>query len=369
MIIGCTHSIANKKNNHHCFQQDKLQASNTILSLEHQPTSTKGNSRSSKLSLANITNDDSGTTFTQQYKKYKKKNYMKNRTTTKRAPTSECLCPLKVHLFCYSKDRNWYVSFQKHTISTADVPTFIHRNHLPVDPCHLITRQNLIDNTNVKTKISEYIDQGLSDNDICKIIKNDWNINLTASQIHNNRKKLIDDLLQDHLSKEQDYVNMSSVDNLLLLFQQIKNASYIYVQHSIDSGFVTYNMSHKEKCDMDLTLQNEILTWRQKLKIQDSENILVSFAWCHDDEKRKFLMFPEYLAIDMTFGLNKERRNLVTFAGVDGHNKAFTALRCWMPSKKYVAYHWAVREAFPTLMGMKVCSWNTADRCLRRTYT
>ena len=74
------------------------------------------------------------------------------------------------------------------------------------------------------------------------------------------------------------------------------------------------------------------------MKIGDDEKILGSSVWCHDEVKRKILMFSELLCGDMTFGLNKKRRNLDLFAGIDGTKKTFTAFRCWMPSKQSVAY-------------------------------
>jgi len=86
------------------------------------------------------------------------------------------------------------------------------------------------------------------------------------------------------------------------------------------------------------------------LKLGDDEDILVSFAWCHDEEKRMMVMFLEYPCTDMTFGLNREQRNLVTFVGCDGHNKSFTGFRCWMPSKQKFAYQWAIGVALPSLV-------------------
>ena len=49
----------------------------------------------------------------------------------------------------------------------------------------------------------------------------------------------------------------------------------------------------------------------------------------------------------MTFDLNKERRNLVLFAGIDGTKMLFTVFRCWMSSKQSVAYEWAICVALP----------------------
>ena len=62
-------------------------------------------------------------------------------------------------------------------------------------------------------------------------------------------------------------------------------------------------------------------------------------------------MFPEVWAVDMTFGLNLERRQLVTICGVDGNCNSYTGLRVWMPSKQRVAYQWTVDTALPVLIG------------------
>jgi hypothetical protein len=52
--------------------------------------------------------------------------------------------------------------------------------------------------------------------------------------------------------------------------------------------------------------ENDVEELRRNLCMRDSEDVLVAFAWSHDVETRKMLLFPEFLAIDMTFGLNKE---------------------------------------------------------------
>ena len=52
----------------------------------------------------------------------------------------------------------------------------------------------------------------------------------------------------------------------------------------------------------------------------------------HDEELRCAKIFPEFLGVDAKFGVNKEKRELLIAAGVDGHKKAFTAFRCFMLS-------------------------------------
>ena len=92
--------------------------------------------------------------------------------------------------------------------------------------------------------------------------------------------------------------------------------------------------------------------WRKELICDEqSSEILVSCAWCHDHEKRKISMFPEYLAFDTTFGLNRQHRSLFLAVGIDGRNEIFSAFRCWMPSKQRAAFFWTISQAMPFLFG------------------
>ena len=45
-------------------------------------------------------------------------------------------------------------------------------------------------------------------------------------------------------------------------------------------------------------------------------------------------MFPEFLGVDLTFEVNKEKRELLITAGIDGYKKVFTAFRRFMSSKQ-----------------------------------
>ena len=76
------------------------------------------------------------------------------------------------------------------------------------------------------------------------------------------------------------------------------------------------------------------------------------------------------MAVDVTFGVNKERREELIVAGIDGHNKIFTAFYCFMPSKQQVACSWAINEAMPFLLGnetLKFSSCFTSDNELAMT--
>ena len=43
-------------------------------------------------------------------------------------------------------------------------------------------------------------------------------------------------------------------------------------------------------------------------------------------------MLPELLDMDVAFGVNLERRELLLAGGIDGNKNAFTAFRCFIPS-------------------------------------
>ena len=44
---------------------------------------------------------------------------------------------------------------------------------------------------------------------------------------------------------------------------------------------------------------------------------------------------------------------------VDGDLKVFNAMNCFMPSKQFRAYDWAINIAFPKLVGIQSCHFNS----------
>ena len=70
-------------------------------------------------------------------------------------------------------------------------------------------------------------------------------------------------------------------------------------------------------------------------------------------------MYPEFLSADVTFGVCKEQRNLFRFCGVDGDLKVFQAMNCFMPSKKFQMFDWAINVAFPRLIGQNILPYNS----------
>ena len=131
-----------------------------------------------------------------------------------------------------------------------------------------------------------------------------------------------------------------------------------YINH-IDSGFVTHHRKRGEKNAQTTSSSDSAVgvstahmsDWRQELKVTN-DKILVAFAWVHDEDLRSFKLFPELLAIDTTFGLNKQRRPLLVAVGIDGSQKSYIAFQAFMPSKQARAYNWALNVAMQELLGV-----------------
>jgi hypothetical protein len=99
--------------------------------------------------------------------------------------------------------------------------------------------------------------------------------------------------------------------------------------------------------------------WHNSPKLSSTNNVLVAFAWAHDDELRNVEMFPEILGIDVTFGVNKERRDLLIAAGVDDNKKTFSAFCCFILSKKEATYTWIINQAITHLITPSILRYNS----------
>ena len=108
---------------------------------------------------------------------------------------------------------------------------------------------------------------------------------------------------------------------------------------------------------------NSIQNWRQSLSLNDSNNVLVAFAWAHDEELKATEKHPQFLACDVTFGVNKQKGDLFLFAGIDGRKKAFTAFRCFIPSKQEQAYTWIINEALSHILTPQILKLNQCLPC------
>ena len=342
IILACKHygkpRMIKGKSIH--YFSDNVQASNTLIEQKHSGSSTRGSSRSSKMMRVcgggNI-----------------------DRHVSNKCLSHKCGCKFQITIFFHKNTSRWYLLKKKNKNEVCK-----HTNHIWIDPKFLQTQKRQVNNT-IKTDILDMIKSGIPLANISIYVRNKYKINIDQKTIYNFRLDHIKELIDDCSNSPFG----SPVDKLVKLFENSKNVSYVYLTHDIQSGFCTHRKNPKEKnkqvIRLDSSNSNSIASygetidaWRMSLKLSSTNEILVAFAWAHDDEIRCAEMFPEMIGIDITFGVNKQRRELLVAAGIDGDKKVFTAFRCFIPSKQENTYTWILNEAMSYLLTPKVLMFN-----------
>ena len=332
------------------YKEDCIQQCGTIIQPKHQKSSVKGSSRSSWLKHVSYSTSTCDTGI--------KSN--KYRHSTKRPVDLEKKCPFMFYVFLSSNDDKWYLSY-----SATSNTRMCHQHHFKM-PDYGITHNY----GDLSPGIRKYVHDALSNHidgpSIVQMVFSQYGVNITLNTIKVARKEYINKIFNEY---SVDPAN-SSCDRLLGYFRSNMDISFLSVTHSVDSGFVTFRRSKCPKNSVMITEEekdveaqtissDDMERWRSDLKVKDGKEILVALAWIHQDDMRNVTLFPEVLSVDVTFGVNKQSRNLLRVCGIDGNFKVFTAFQCFMPSKQFRAFDWVCRVAFPKLVGNEVLRYNT----------
>ena len=330
------------------FSGPSIQQVGTYVQQAHSSKSIKGKSRSvSKQRTKPHIVDDNTTSCNNQG----------NKVYTPRPICKDVACTFNFTIFCNKSDQGWYLSYS----SGHNKCSPYHKHHLPINIEHIsISLRHLP--PAIDTFIIHLLNERVPPSTITKLVSQHYGKTISEQSVFKQR----DNISYSLLKETSDLPYGTPVERLIAEFSMKSDVSFMYVTHDIDSGFVTHQKRKHDSRSKEIALeedfikvyQDDIESWRKLLKVGDSQQILVAFAWCHDEELRRAKMFPEFLACDTTFGVTKEQRNLFLFAGIDGNNKVFTAFRCFMPSKETRAYNWALRVAFRHLLGDSILSYN-----------
>ena len=323
------------------FNAHSLQASHTIIQPQHSASSTKNFSRSRFLKRVTNNNDE------------------EDKSKLNKCTTIKCGCSFIITIFFHVPSQKWYL---KKRITKNNIQ--YHTKHIWIDPIHNYTHKKDLSQI-VIDSILELIQGGSNDANIKIFVYSKYKIHVTVSLVYNMRVKHIQHIID--ICAEDPTGN--AVDRLISLFKHTPDVSCVYLLHKYDSGFVRYR-KNKKKIDTDIINQDKIgndfgysstsiKNWRDSIKLSNSNDVLVAFAWAHDDEIRNTEMFPELLGMDVTFGVNLERRELLLAGGIDGNKKAFTAFRCLIPSKQEQTYTWIINEAMSFLLTPKTLKFNS----------
>jgi hypothetical protein len=101
-------------------------------------------------------------------------------------------------------------------------------------------------------------------------------------------------------------------------------------------------------CTVNVTDEDLV---KSAMKLDDSDAMLLFVDWGSDEDLRYITMFPEVLSIDTTYGMNREKRPLLVFAGTDNNRKKITALRAFLPSECEWVFRYVFEIAIPSLIG------------------
>ena len=150
---------------------------------------------------------------------------------------------------------------------------------------------------------------------VSTMLQSRYKVNVSYQTLYNMRMNKIKDLL--NLCSKDPYG--TPVNRLIQIFSNTENVSFVYVLHKKDSGFVTSCRNRNQSIQQYVDEANNretkgfseraIQDWRDELELNDSNNILVAFAWTYDDKLKSIEMYPEYLAADVTFGITPCSRN------------------------------------------------------------
>ena len=319
------------------WEDGMLQQTNTIIQPHHHSSSVHKRSRHATLnrtvSSSNKSSDIKGN----------------------RSSTYKCKCLFNISIMFDHSSSRWFLKRKRS--KSSDV--LYHTNHIYINPSHLEINKNNIPN-HVKENILSLIHSGTPITYINHIVKSQYGINVDYQTIYRMRDNQINDLLKSLSASDP---SGAPVDNLINIFKRTENVSFVYVLHKYNSGFVTYRKNRNQR-DLHNTQNSSSFcgtsthNWRDELKLKHSNDILVAFAWAHDDEIRATEMFPEFLGADVTFGVNRQRRELLLVVGIDGRNRTFTSFRCFIPSKQEQVYTWIFNEAMPHLLSNNVLKFN-----------
>jgi hypothetical protein len=175
---------------------------------------------------------------------------------------------------------------------------------------------------------------------------------IRLSQINYLAKQLEAQKIVSNMSK----ASSSSAELLLQKFDDIvtnhTDVSYVALIHSSEQGYKLRVPKGRptKSCTSFGTI--DILSIHKSMQINDGQDVLLAFAWTTKKEEELARKFPEVFVMDVTEKTNIEKRGMFIVTGIDGNNKIFIALHCFMPNGYLESYNWIYDYAlFPLLVG------------------
>ena len=164
----------------------------------------------------------------------------KNRECTNRPITKEDICTFHFIILLWKDDR-WCLSNTRYKISSTTYPeAALHYNHLRTCGSHLQPkRQDL--NEQAVQYIRNCVNSHVATANIRSLVQGQFKITVPDSVIRSIRDEAVQYLCS---SIEQDPRLLGPAQRLIAMFEAEPGITFLYVTHSLNSGFVTY---HRKK--------------------------------------------------------------------------------------------------------------------------
>ena len=139
----------------------------------------------------------------------------------------------------------------------------------------------------------------------------------------------------------------NSVDDLHLIDEKtLHNQPAVSVNADVYESTVHSSELADEDGDSAEVFADKV---RSSLNITGSGLILLAIAWTNDQARRRFGMFPEFTAADVTEGTNSEKRPLMMMGAKDSNNNSFIHTWSFLPSQSRWVFDWFFGSAVPAL--------------------
>ena len=284
--------------------------------------------------------------------------------TTFSANSRQELCPFKLKVICNTEDNLWYLLFRDLDQEEIDLGWnhCCHMHHLKLNPQHIPLSMKELKNSFMPL-INSCVSAGLDTPQIASMCsqansKETVSKGITASQIEYMRGTY-KNIGSKILGLKGD---MSSAEKVIDMMNKLINngmdLDYRVLVHSSNHELTIRSPKGRPKKVSGSSINLSIGVIRESLKLNEGTDVLLALAWVSGEEKELIKRFPHLISADVTERTNAEKRSLYLFTGLDGNNKIFPALHCFMPNCSSEQYGWIYEYAFPDLVGKDVVKRN-----------
>jgi hypothetical protein len=283
------------------------------------------------------------------YKKTKNNNGTARKTYSVSSDVDKNRCRFRLRIYCSVWDEYWYLSWCNFAEDTASAGS--HNGHTALPQEHIRTPLYMLKQKDTLQLIEQCKQHLASDPLVASILRERTQLlSIKPSQMQYLVTKI---KMQQILNSNVN--DLSSAERLLQQFDEAvehdDNINFVALIHSSDQGYKLRVPKGRPSKECESLTNLNIDDIRQTMKINDGQDVLLAFAWTTAKEAEMAKKFPEVFVMDVTEKTNVEKRGTFIVTGIDGNNKIFIALHCFMPNGFMETYDWIYDYAFPLLVG------------------